>query len=271
MKPGFFNEKLATVLAVLMFALVVLAVIANIKDAYMWLCFMPVMAIIAFGFGASILLRPVFIYRYMIPGMAAFWFGVLLGARELFNKKKVLLAAGALLMILMTVFCIRDFWAFRGNELYKRVNMVESGRFWDCVNAGMDAFHQQEDAENVASSENNTVIICNFDQVAALSLYYANGQCDIVGDAGENLPVPVYFYGAMTDEVLKNLVPGIRVIDTPSQVRELVDSGANVLFVGSFNSREDIVKEWQDTEGISSENKGSFLLERYWFDVFELR
>jgi hypothetical protein len=57
MKPGFFNEKLAVILAVLMFFLVAFVVITNIKDAYMWLCFIPIIAIIAFGFAASFGLR----------------------------------------------------------------------------------------------------------------------------------------------------------------------------------------------------------------------
>jgi hypothetical protein len=272
MKPGFFNEKLATILAVVMFILVAFAVVINIRDAYMWLCFMPVIGIIAFGFAASILLRPVFTYRYMIPGMAALWLGVLIGAGRLLNvfgkdagtdeKKakpfeKALFAGGLLLTSLVIVFCIRDYWAFRGNELYKRVNMVETEKFWNSINA--ETFGEK------------TILVCNFDQVSAISLYYANGMRDVVGEQGEEPPVMVYLYGAMTDEVLANTFPGILSVTEPWEVWELVDSGSRVLFLGSFNSREDIIKEWEESpRPLSSENKGSYLLERYWFDVFEV-
>ncbi len=279
MKPGFFNEKLATILAVVLFVLVAFAVVINIRDVYMWLCFMPVIGIIAFGFAASILLRPVFTYRYMIPGMAALWFGVLLGVGRLLNPKvndaesespdgaaqvkkaypfgKVCFCGGLLLTLLLIVFCIRDYWAFRGNELYKRVNMVETEKFWDDVNSD--------------NSDEGTILICNFDQVSALSLYYANGMRDVVGDAGLEPPVMVYLYGAMTDEVLANTFPGILTISEPWEVEELVDSGSRVLFLGSFNSREDIIEDWKNQpRSLSSENKGSYLHERYWFDVFEV-
>ena len=274
MKPAFFNDKLASVLAVLMFVLVAGIVIANIRDAYMWLSFMPVLGIIAVGFVASAVIGPVFTYRYMMPGMGAMWLGVLVAAGKAMKddglethenaRSKVAAIFGLAFTVLAVVFCIRDFWAFRGNELYKRVNMVKSEEFWDSIGAGMQSEDDMADSSDV-------VIICNFDQVAALSLFYANGQCDIVGESGENLKIPVYLYGAMTDAFLEKMFPGIRVIDTPSQVRDLVDSGARVLFLGSFNSRGDIVKEWEDTEGITNENQGSFLLERYWFDVFELK
>lgn len=256
MKPAFFNDKLATVLAVLMFMLVAAVVLLNIKDAYMWLGFMPVIGIVAVGFAASAVIGPVFTYRYMLPGMGAMWFSVLVAARRVMDKgriRKLSICFAAAFMALTIVFCIRDFWAFRGNELYKRVNMVTTDKFWDELDT------------------DNTVIICNFDQVAALSLFYANGKGDILGDGGKDLPIPVYLYGGSTDAFYLKFLTGIPIIDTPAQVRTLVDSTDRVLFLGSFNSREDIVKEWQDTENITNENKGSYLLERYWFDVFELK
>lgn len=291
MKPGFFNEKLSATLAVLMFALVAFVVITNIRDAYMWLCFMPVIAIIAFGFAASFLLRPVFIYRYMIPGMGALWLGVLIGVKRGFDKINIKTKENGdcneiakeaanetakektnekpgekaslslvnyaktglcfLLAGLMIVFCIRDFWAFRGNELYKRVNMENVDRL-------------------LADDYEDTTIICNFDQVSALSLYYFNKMGDIALENGKNLKVPVYLYGAMTDVYLETIIPGIQVIETPQDVRKLIDSKRKVLFLGSFNSREDIIRDWKETEGINNKNTGSYLLERYWVDVFEL-
>ncbi|WP_139165080.1 hypothetical protein [Butyrivibrio sp. INlla16] len=267
MKPGFFNDKLATVLAVVMFVLVVAVVFCNIRDSYMWLCFMPIIGIIAFGFAVSFLLRPVFIYRYMIPAMGAMWLSVLIAAKRLLNGERgKLLFAGLLLYTLMTIFCIRDFWAFRGNELYKRVNMVQTEQFWKGICEGTGAENTDED-----SLSEDPILICNFEQVAALSMYYANGYCDIVGDAGKELPVQVYLYGAITDSILESTLPGIQVISEYPEVQELVDSGRRVLFLGSFNSREDILQEWKDSPaGIENKNIGSYLNERYWFDVFEL-
>ncbi|WP_155994859.1 hypothetical protein [Butyrivibrio sp. WCE2006] len=256
LKPGFFNEKLATFLAVVIFILLCVLVITNIKDEYMWLCFMPIIGIIVFGFGASLLLRPVFVYRYMIPGMGALWFGVLEGIHERLkdgsrNSGKTVSYICMGLLGLMTVFCVRDFWAFRGNELYKRVNMVETQKVWDAI-------------------DENTVLICNFDQVAALSWYYSNGMTDVINVDKDQLPAHVYLYGGTTDVVLENMFSGISMIYEPSEVAELVENEDRVLFLGSFNSREDILKDWKEKAGIDCVNNGSFMNERYWFDVFEL-
>lgn len=43
----------------------------------------------------------------------------------------------------------------------------------------------------------------------------------------------------------------------------------NLWFIGSFNSRDDIVAEWQNA-GLEAEQMGSFLLERYWFNLYRI-
>ena len=44
---------------------------------------------------------------------------------------------------------------------------------------------------------------------------------------------------------------------------------SDLWFIGSFNSRDDIVDEWQSA-GLNVEEKGSFLLERYWFNLYKI-
>ena len=43
----------------------------------------------------------------------------------------------------------------------------------------------------------------------------------------------------------------------------------NVLFIGSFNSRDEIVDEWRKA-GLTVEEQGSYLLERYWFNIYKV-
>ena len=43
-----------------------------------------------------------------------------------------------------------------------------------------------------------------------------------------------------------------------------------MLFFGSFDSRDDILKDWKTSYGIGSADTGSYMAERYWFDVYEL-
>ena len=52
-------------------------------------------------------------------------------------------------------------------------------------------------------------------------------------------------------------------------VKELVASNADVYFLGSFNSREEIVEHWKEL-GISSDLLGEALVERYWINFYRL-
>ncbi|MDE7429174.1 MAG: hypothetical protein K2N00_07910 [Lachnospiraceae bacterium] len=54
------------------------------------------------------------------------------------------------------------------------------------------------------------------------------------------------------------------------EIRELLGTkDLNLWFIGSFNSRDDIVEEWREA-GLSVEEMGSFLLERYWFNLYKI-
>ena len=49
--------------------------------------------------------------------------------------------------------------------------------------------------------------------------------------------------------------------------KALVKQGRKVWFLGSFVSREDIVEEWK-RQGLKVTETGSYLLERYWFNLY---
>ncbi len=268
--PGFTTKIVAVAFAGVLAILMAALVFRNIKDAYMWLCFSPIIGIVIFGFAASFLIRPFFVYRYMLPGMGAFWYGIVIAIANSCDGEKAegveaIDAEGGLqkakvnvlaryasfaLIGIMVIVGIRDFWAFRGNELYRRVNMVK-------IDLLFDELKNQDDL----------VIISNFDHVDGLLAYYLN-DFDNKADAEQ---IPVLLYGYEPEELIKKMVPGVGYAENGEVVRKLLKDGKKVLFLGSFNAREEIVADWHDNYGISNENKGSYLMERYWFDVFELQ
>lgn len=261
------NVTAAVILAVLMFVVV----IRNIRNEYMWLCFSPIIGIVVFGFAVSFIMRPIFVYRYMLPGMGAFWLGITLAAGKAINGddtkqdeadnrgvRAISRYLAAALVAVMVVVGIRDYWAFRGNELYRKVNMTKTQELFRTL-------HLRDDL----------VIICNFDHVEGLTAYYMNDfkgytAIDFLGKEINLFGVPVKLYGSEPEPLIKEMVEGTGSIEDGAAIKKYLENGETVLFFGSFNSREDLVKEWLDTYGIKNENKGSYLLERYWFDVYEL-
>ena len=255
---GYFtNDTVAVVCAVLMFAFsAILAVRSFLRavkkeeravfEMYAF-CILPIL--VAVGLLASLLLRPVFVNRYMIPSYGAFWLSLsMMTEREIdrsFEKGPLLIpgVVAAAMAVLVAVVGIVDYRAFIGNEQYRKVNMKETLALFEGISS-------------------DTIIISNFDQVQGLLGYYL-GKVDPKHR--------VYLYGAEPEALMKEMVQGLETIEDPVDIANYLDAGKTVLFLGSFNSREVILGEWNDAYGITYENEGSYLMERYWFDVFRLR
>lgn len=264
---GYFaNEKFAVVLAVIFFVIIAALFIRNLigyvkkrqdSDLFVLLSFLVLPLLVAGGLIASVLLRPVFVNRYMLPAYGCFWLSVsIMVSREvaaLFKKKeeadgsgkagKVFGALATALAILILFTGIVDFRTFIGNENYRTVNMEKTKELFDTIGS-------------------DTIIISNFNHVQGLLSYYLNREAE---------DHRVFLYQEEPEPLIKEMVPGLETIDDPVDIANYLEGGKKVLFLGSFNSREELVKQWEEEFGIKNENQGSYLMERYWFDVFALK
>jgi hypothetical protein len=272
MKPSFTNDTLNTVLAAVLFLVCLLLFISygvkNIKlyhngrvkkdrteqigEFGMVLAGVGTLTgVVLFGFAASILLRPIFVYRYMIPAMGCFWLAfavVFSDFAESASKKlpgskavsagKMISAYVILLLIIVVGLC--DYRAFLGEEEYKALLM------------------QDTQAALAAISPEDTVIY-NFDQVQAVTSYYIEDS------------VKSFLWCGTPEVLIQDIIRPYGTVEDVASVAELVEEqasqGGNVWFVGSFNSRDDIVDEWREA-GLNVEEQGSYLLERYWFNLY---
>jgi hypothetical protein len=257
-KGYFNNETLAVVIAVLFFVLITFLFVRTVirtvsgkelTDALTLFSFSVLPLVVMAGLVASALLRPVFVNRYMIPAYGCFWLAVSVMASyeiDLVYKraKGQLLGkiAGVVLAVIMIIVGAVDFKAFIGNEEYRMVNIEKT-------------------LDMLSGISNDTIIISNFEHVQGLLSYYLNKGDD---------DYKVYLYAAESEALIEETVPGLETIEDPIDIANYLDAGKQVLFLGSFNAREVILQEWNDEYSITSENEGSYLMERYWFDVFRL-
>ena len=263
MKPSFANEKLNTITAVVMFLIYVAFLacgvqrIRKIREAqegrelqetqavwqektkfvYATAGCIVLCGLVGFGFAASFIIRPVFVYRYMLPAMGCFWlcFALCLDAcmDSAQNFYRIL---GACAFLLILIVGVRDYRAFMGEEEYKIVLMKET-----------------ETALSDIAPED--IIIYNFDQLQAVTGYYLE-------QAG-------YLWNGEPEELIVEIFGEKGSVYDTQQIKEWLQNGKNVRFFGSFNSREDIRAEWEN-EGIATKETGSYMLERYWFNIYEL-
>lgn len=251
MKPSFSDDRLNTVLAVVLFLVYAAVLAVFVTKTQKLYCYGRVqfaiagigtlVGLVAFGFLASILVRPIFVYRYMIPAMGCFWlaFAICMGS---LTDSKLQMRGQFIITLLILIIGLRDYRAFMGEEEYKALLMQDTQKALASVDAG-------------------DILIYNFDQVQAVTSYYLEDTVDS------------YLWCDTPEELIQVIIRPYDRIDDVQDVMALAQKGAeegrNVLFIGSFNSRDEIVDKWRKA-GLTVEEQGSYLLERYWFNIYKV-
>ena len=220
--------------------------------------------LVAFGFAASFLIRPVFVYRYMIPALGCFWLGFALclddalckpkvektereeghASRRNIRRNRIARDAGIALTVLIVIVGLRDYRAFMGEEEYKIRLMAETEK-------ALFRIGPQDS------------VLYNFDQVQAVTGYY-------LPETAER-----YLWRTEGEKLIQEITSPCGELTDVQEIRKMLETmkaegqGRNLWFIGSFNSREDIVAEWR-MAGFDVEETGSFLLERYWFNLYKI-
>ena len=203
----------------------------NPQTRYLLLCGVFVPVFTAFmGFVCSALNRPIFVYRYLIPCMGTMW---LVAAYVLlkYRREKIFL----LLLVPFLLAGHSNMEGFYAEENKKQENMESTEMFLE-------------------SFPKDAVILCNFNHVQALTAYYLDN---------ENV-----LYGGEPETLIQKLQPNCTGLTDIDRLPELVEQ-ENVYFLGSFEAREELLNEWAQY-GISYTEEGTYLLERYWFNVYHL-
>lgn len=227
-------------------------------------CLLPLIGILLAGFFVSLLVKPIFVYRYMIPAAGCFWlsFSILLGeevrrvsstgraeetgAARRQHAEKPLENTGTVifLLFLLALIGIRNYRAFYGEEMYKRVQMTETRTV-------------------LASIPEDAVLLYNFGQLQAVISWYLPNESNLWYEEIEPL-VQALFPQA------KELVEGEFSDEAGiEEIRQLLDAGNTVYFLGSGNARDEIAAKWEEA-GISVSLNSTALLERYWFNLYVL-
>ena len=184
------------------------------------------------GFVCSILNRPIFVYRYLIPCLGAMWLVAAVVLWDFIEK-----SWGILLFVPFLLSGYSNMQGFYGEENKKIVEMKATQSF-------------------LADFPKDAVVLCNFNHVQAVTACYLK-------DSNE-----IWLYGSNPEDLIAELLPQCRGLEDTTELSQLVKE-RDVYFFGSFNSREELLKEWE-TEGIAYTEEGTYLLERYYFNVYHL-
>lgn len=247
-QPAFTSEKLNVILAVILFVIYAglfggaLTGGRKRSENYFVSCCVGVLAgIVVFGFAASLLIRPIFVYRYMLPAMGLFWLAFAILLSQWKEKKAVFFP----IFLLFLLVGFRNYRAFYGEEMWKRVQMADV-------------------REALSQIEKEDAVVFNFDQTQGVVSFYLPNETYLWYGEPETLIVEMYpqnyalVEGEFSDEA------GIDAL------KALIREHERVWFCGSGNAREEIIEKWGNF-GIEAEEKASVMVERYWFNLYRLK
>lgn len=252
-EPSFINEKINVVLAVALFLIYGMLLTGllirrlrekkkeeNSKTRFVTGCIGILAGIVVFGFLASFLIRPIFVYRYMLPAMGVFWLAFAILVSGLKDKRYLWVPV----MILLLAAGLRNYRAFYGEEMWKRVQMEEAREALSQVNA-------------------DDIVVFNFDQTQAVVSYYLDNESYLWYGEPEALIREMYpqVYGLVDGEFSDEA--GI------AEMHKLLARHGQIWFIGSGNARDEIIKKWNEA-GIKAEETASSMIERYWFNLYRI-
>ena len=199
---------------------------------YLLLCgiFVPVFTAFT-GFVCSALNRPIFVYRYLIPGLGAMW---LVAAYVMLKYRKEMV-----MLLLLIPFVLAGHSNMQGfcAEEYKKLDQMEATEKF------------------LAEFPQDAVILCNFNHVQALTAYYLDNKN--------------FLYGGEPESLIARMQPQCVGMPDVEALPKLVEE-KDVYFLGSFEARAALLEEWA-ADGITYTEEGTYLLERYYFNVYHLK
>ena len=208
-------------------------------------CVGALCGIVLFGFAASALIRPVFVYRYMLPAVGAMWLAFAITFSETaFWETKTGKGIGIGLLAFLLAVGLRNYRSFYGEEMWKRVQMAQTKEALSQIPA--------EDA-----------LIFNFGQAQGVVSYYLENDSFLWYEEPEELICRMYPQNHSLVDGEFDDREGI------GRLKELLEE-QEVWFFGSGQAREEILEKWR-AEGICAEKVSEVLLERYWFNIYKLK
>ncbi|MBQ3919845.1 MAG: hypothetical protein II695_09235, partial [Oscillospiraceae bacterium] len=202
--------------------------------------------VIAAGIAASIIIRPVFVYRYMMPAMFIFWTGyaVLIGKTVEEKPRIVTIAIVIVTIVTIGATCIRSFNLFRWEEARKA--------------EGMRQFEVTLD--KIRQDYPDTLIVCNFNHVQAMMWYYLENDSVLWGYTDETLIADICDRSPIV------------MIDDASDLKEMLAGRgqSEFLFFGSGNARDEIIEDWNSYEFFTEMLHNSCFLERYYINIYKV-
>ncbi len=192
--------------------------------------------VIGAGVLASILIRPVFVIRYVIPSIGCLWFGVMIATKELKreNAKKLLI------FVLVTMFVLNS-GLFIKEEVYE---YTETEKIYKLL----------EESKEVVFVSDNYHVQDNIQVLSGAKSLLWNRQKEELDDRNDNL--------------LKKVYGELDNIASVEEVHALLNEYGDVYFVAKEDGTD--IEAFADANGVTYTDMGEFYME-YKVRIYKLQ
>ncbi len=267
-RAPFSNNIFYTVIGLLFFSLIVFLLYRNVikaksgnKESIMALYLFSVLPMVAItGYILSIIIRPIFIYRYLLPAIGLFWLSISIMLCDYFGdvlsekkSQKYEIIAAVLIVIVICIDAVSDF-AF----IYQ----------YD-TNIGK---REHEFTDMLYSIDEDTIIVTNLDHIQGVVSYLLNTDRRILKNGEKDNTVADYnIWLYMSDEkpLLSQILPGFCYIEDGNEIKDMAQDGKKVILLEHSDSK-DIYSNLVEEYGLNFEFKGKYLYEDYHIDAYTL-
>lgn len=178
--------------------------------------------VIVFGIFASILIRPVFVSRYILPGMACLWLGILILCKQM--KKNFVKLILSVLIVCVSVLHMVSF-------------ATSEKTYWSQNAEIMSFFKANHDAVYVTDGSNS--------HISDLLELLSENEC--------------YTLGSNTNELFETLFPGLRSLNSADEIQGLMNEKQKIFYVAYEGGIS--VDQAIDDSSLKYEDVGRYRLE----------
>ncbi len=268
-KARYNSEIIATVLALVLIGFLAFLLYRKVKKAltgddksiisiYIF-SILPLVALT--GYLLSLIIRPIFLDRYLEPSMGLFWFAICIFICDYLNdvineenQKRYKVFAGYCALCIIVLNAIADatfYYPYETNIKEKETQ-----------------FH-----ELLSTIDEDTILITNLDHVQGIVSYLKNTDRRVFkpGQSFNQIGnYNIYLYIYDEKPLLSETLPGFDYIVDGAEIRKYVDEGKKVLLLNYVPSLIDIPANLKEEYSLNCVPEGSYLYEHYNIDVYSV-
>ena len=249
-----------TCMAILLYKEILKVKKGHLESVYIIYLFSILPLVALTGYIVSILMRPIFIDRYLLPSIGLFWLSISIIIGNYFNEN---LDFEPKINYKLCILCYLLIFML----LNASVDLINTYNYESGIKN-----REPEFVEMLSQIDENDVLITNLDHIQGVVSYLLNTDRRVKRQGENNDPIAdykVYLYDSDEKLLLSEVLPGFCNIKCEDEISDFINEGRKVLFL-QYTFLEDAPTSMNELYNmdLNFDFIGSYLYENYYVHVY---